>query len=673
MPATTNSTTVPHTLALFMLTVASAATPSQADTHIVQAFAVSFEPAAITVAPGDTVTWQYASGYPHTVTSGSDCLPDGLFDAPLNGSNPTFSWTVPDDATGSVPYFCQPHCAMGMSGVITVEAGPSTIHVPGDYPTVQEAVSVAEPGDTVLIAAGSYDVDEVLYLEGVSLMGTTDAEGAPAVTLHFVDWHPASHNWGLMCTPGGDGDEIQVQDIRVLNAVVSIEIQNCSPTVTNCVFQGGEGHPQSYDSGGAQIRDSAATFIGCSFIGNSGRFGGALQAYNPAVADPITLTDCVFESNHATEDGGAFSLHTSVVSLYGCSIVGNTASGSGGGMDIHSSCTVELASTTVCGNAPDQIAGDWVDNGGNAVSDACDISSVINVPADYPTIQGAIDASSDGDTILIAAGTYLEFNIDVSGKAITIKGELGEDGVPLTIIDGQGTATQPLMGCYSGEGLDTIIENLHFTGGNGHYGGGLFFYDHSSGTVNNCLFTDNYSYMIGGATTAYFFCSPQYNNCTFRNNEAGRFGGAVLSTYDCYPVFTDCVFEGNHAAKGGGGIASYQTTTYIGCTITGNTTAGGGGGIYTGVYLEHLTDTTVCGNVPTQIGGSWTDNGGNIVADECPGDCPGDLNGSGSVDVDDLLMLLSAYSQSDAGDCDGDGDTDVEDLLVLIGGWGACP
>ena len=35
-------------------------------------------------------------------------------------------------------------------------------------------------------------------------------------------------------------------------------------------------------------------------------------------------------------------------------------------------------------------------------------SSTINIPTDYPTIQGGIDASSDGDTVLIGQGIYYE-------------------------------------------------------------------------------------------------------------------------------------------------------------------------------------------------------------------------------------------------------------------------
>jgi hypothetical protein len=54
--------------------------------------------------------------------------------------------------------------------------------------------------------------------------------------------------------------------------------------------------------------------------------------------------------------------------------------------------------------------------------------------------------------------------------------------------------------------------------------------------------------------------------------------------------------------------------------------------------------------------------------------CPADLDGSGTVDVFDLLALLGAWGPC-AGcpaDLDGSGSVDVFDLLALLGAWGDC-
>lgn len=84
-----------------------------------------FSPASVTISLGDSVTWRWEGGSNHTVTHGtSEAAPpdvDKLFDSPLQDSG-TFGYRFSDPATlGTVPYFCRPHLAAGMTGTITVE------------------------------------------------------------------------------------------------------------------------------------------------------------------------------------------------------------------------------------------------------------------------------------------------------------------------------------------------------------------------------------------------------------------------------------------------------------------------------------------------------------------------------------------------------------------------
>jgi DNA-binding beta-propeller fold protein YncE len=67
-------------------------------------------------------------------------------------------------------------------------------------------------------------------------------------------------------------------------------------------------------------------------------------------------------------------------------------------------------------------------------------------------------------------------------------------------------------------------------------------------------------------------------------------------------------------------------------------------------------------------------NGTNVRAYrvEAP-DCPEDLDGSGVVDVTDLLALLADWGGSGVpADINGDGIVDIDDLLLLLAAWGAC-
>jgi hypothetical protein len=79
----------------------------------------------------------------------------------------------------------------------------------------------------------------------------------------------------------------------------------------------------------------------------------------------------------------------------------------------------------------------------------------------------------------------------------------------------------------------------------------------------------------------------------------------------------------------------------------------------------------VCGNDPDQNNGSWIDNGGNTVSDECP--ICADVDGDGFVAVHDLLAVLEAWGGDDPdADVDGSGLVGMGDLVAVIDAWGPC-
>src|SRR4051812_24953851 len=96
--------------------------------------------------------------------------------------------------------------------------------------------------------------------------------------------------------------------------------------------------------------------------------------------------------------------------------------------------------------------------------------TTIHVPADKSTIQAAIDAAVSGDTVAVAAGTYLE-NIDFKGKAIKV---VSDSGSASTTIDGNGVG--PAVSFHNAEGPGSILQGFTVTNGYsavGNSGGGV--------------------------------------------------------------------------------------------------------------------------------------------------------------------------------------------------------
>ena len=151
----------------------------------------------------------------------------------------------------------------------------------------------------------------------------------------------------------------------------------------------------------------------------------------------------------------------------------------------------------------------------------------ISVPFDHSTIQGAIDAASTGDEILVEPGMWVE-NIDFKGKEIVLRSRHGAGN---TIIDGAQSGSVVSFG--SGEGTGTLLDGFTLTNGTGtkglwsnYLGGGIYCAD-SSPTIKGCILTANTA-NDGGA----FYCSrgsPTIVGNKFAGNTAYK-GAAITWT-----------------------------------------------------------------------------------------------------------------------------------------------
>ena len=182
-------------------------------------------------------------------------------------------------------------------------------------------------------------------------------------------------------------------------------------------------------------------------------------------------------------------------------------------------------------------------------------AQIIHVPADHSTIQAGINASSDGDTVLVAEGTYYE-NVRFMGKAITLASEFILDNdtthISNTIIDGS-QPEYPDMGSVvmfiDGEDTTSILNGFTITGGTGTYepelqgrlGGGIYSLNSSCKVINNIISNNQVEdewMAAGGGINCFLTDGGEYwsiieNNKIIENKVVssgyGSFGGGILT------------------------------------------------------------------------------------------------------------------------------------------------
>ena len=84
--------------------------------------------------------------------------------------------------------------SLGLVMASPVLAG-TTIHVPGDYPTIQEAIDAAAPGDTIMVAVGTYAAFQVIGKNNIHIIG---AKGATVTTANLIKALPVVGNAMVM-------------------------------------------------------------------------------------------------------------------------------------------------------------------------------------------------------------------------------------------------------------------------------------------------------------------------------------------------------------------------------------------------------------------------------------------------------------------------------------------
>ena len=225
-------------------------------------------------------------------------------------------------------------------------------------------------------------------------------------------------------------------------------------------------------------------------------------------------------------------------------------------------------------------------------------ANVLNVPGTYATIQAAIAASSNGDTVMVAPGTYFE-NIDFKGKLITVQ---SAQGPSVTTIDGGNLA--PVVNFSTAETAAATIQGFTLQHGNatgafGYEGAGIHI-NGASPTVEGNVIIANTS-CANGVGISVAFASPviRDNNISGNTKQAGcsgqNGGGIYIRGAASAQIIHNSIT--NNTTDYGGGISLFAagTPTLLDNTISGNGAEYAGGG----VYAVNQSDANIIQNLIT--------------------------------------------------------------------------
>lgn len=517
-----------------------------------------------------------------------------------------------------------------LTGLCGTAFGAQTVYVDADAPSggdgaswagafrfLQNALWTADPCDQIWIAEGLYQPDRYAadpcgsgwwsatfqLVDGVEIYGGFPAGGG--------DWDsrdPCIYETIL----SGDlaGNDIEVADPCDLPAEPNLadncyHVLTCEGADANTVLDGftitggnANGVFPHNIGGGMYNVDTDIVIRRCCFRGNTALYAAGMRN----LSSSPTLEDCTFSGNASQRTGGGLYNYDSSPTLFRCAFSNNWAKHAagmyiyndsspiltdcvfqdnvavldGGGLNIYNTSDPNITRCTFSGNRSGRAGGGLWGGGTGTLSD-CEFSD------NWAGEQGG--------------GMF----IDERSAPILTRCEFSNNS---TDADGGGIA---------GGGTGTLSDCLISDNWAGEQGGGMFIDEESAPILTRCEFNNNSTDADGGGMYSHSTSDPNLVHCTFSLNRAEQNGGGIAGGGT--GTLSSCLFSENVATNGGGLHNDSSSVTIRHCTFQGNT-ADAGGGIYYDGGVSEVRNCTMVDN---------TADNGNALACVISADEPNDL------------------------------------------------
>ncbi|HOW77574.1 MAG TPA: right-handed parallel beta-helix repeat-containing protein [Candidatus Paceibacterota bacterium] len=243
-------------------------------------------------------------------------------------------------------------------------AAAATIHVPTgtNITTIQDGINAAVNGDTVLVSDG-------IYPGGINFNGKlviVKSANGPANCV--IDGNDT--DLGVVFA-GGEGATARLEGLTLRNCRSfsggALHIASLSaPTIAGCIITNNRSVVSA--GGGINIENASPTITNCTVSGNWAGIdsldnyschGGGISCKGQA--RPL-IVNCLVSSNHAygLKGGGIYCYNSSSPTIRNCTIVGNSVYQDGGGIACKDDSSPLIIGCDITGNSADDSAGGGV-------------------------------------------------------------------------------------------------------------------------------------------------------------------------------------------------------------------------------------------------------------------------------------------------------------------------